>query len=308
MRLRSFSGLIAVVVSATALATAAWGGEPIDERRSAAPEATISIENLQGSITVEGWGKNEAEITGTLSKDAKQLKIAGSDDRIKIEVVMPKNRHFKNIENTDLIVKVPRASSVRVSTVNATIDVSAVEGHLEIEAVNGDITTAGEPQSVEIECVNGDIEIGGAKGRVEVESVSGEIILNDIEGDLTAESVSGDIEILGGRLGEIECATVSGDIQLDADLDENGSFEFESHSGTIALILPFEISADFEIETFSGDIDGLLPAIASRVDQKDFVGPGKELDFTVGSGNAHIMVTTFSGTITLSRVGLIRGR
>ena len=53
--------LVALLVVA---AGAVWAGQPVNESRPVAPGAEISVENLAGSLTVEGSSGGMLEVTG----------------------------------------------------------------------------------------------------------------------------------------------------------------------------------------------------------------------------------------------------
>ncbi len=291
------SGLIAAV-AIVGFAGSAVAGEPINETRAAAADGSVVIENIKGTVVVEGWDRNEIAVTGTLGDGAERLEIGGTESRTKIEVVIPKGMRHLRVEDTDLNVKVPRKSRVQVGGVNTDIDLSKVEGRVELETVNGDIAVSGDPELVDVETVNGDIEIDCATERVEVQSVSGEVTVLRAQGDVSASTVSGDIEVRTGRILQGDFASVSGDITFEADLGEDGALEFESHSGTVVLMLPGNVSAEFDVSTFSGDIVNELGPEAERTSR---YAPGKELSFSVGSGDAEISVSSFSGTVKLMK-------
>jgi len=283
--------LILAVAAGTATA-----GTPIDERRPAAPEAKIVIDNLAGSVVVKGWDKREVTVKGTLADDADDLEITGTETRIKIEVIFEKHSKRRSDTKSDLEVYVPHKSRVHVSSVNASIDASGVDGTVTAETVNGSITIAGDATIVEAETVNGTILIDAPAAEVGAESVSGNITLNGVQGDVSANTVNGTIEVTGGVFTKVSCSTVSGEIRFEGSPSTDSSIDLECHSGTVTLLLPEDVSADFEVETFSGSINNDFGPEARRTDE---YAPGKELNFTTGSGDAQISVSSFSGTVNL---------
>jgi hypothetical protein len=83
---------------------------------------------------------------------------------------------------------------------------------------------------------------------------------------------------------------------FEGDVKDGAECDFESHSGAVVLRLASGISADFDVETFSGDIENELgpgPRRSSRF------GPGLELSFTTGDGDAEINISTFSGNVRI---------
>ena len=123
------------------------------------------------------------------------------------------------------------------------------------------------------------------------------MVVREAGGELEAASVSGNVTVEGGFLQGGEFETVSGSIMVSADLGD-GSIEFESMSGEIVLAVG-PGGADFEIETFSGTIDNRLtsdqPTRASK-----HTG-GQDLEFTSGSGAARVSISSFSGSVTIDQ-------
>ena len=271
-------------------------GRAVKETRPAAADVLVTIKNINGTITVAGWERKEVEVTGTVSGDAEGLDVTGTEKRIKIEVRYPENEHNVHVE-ADLDVKVPVGAGVRVSVVNSPITVSKVEGEVELEAVNGDIEVSGKPASVEAQSVNGTIGVMASTDRAEVETVNGRIVLDGVSGDVSAGTVGGSIQVTGGKLERGKFSSVSGDIDFSGSLDGKGTFDFETHNGDIQLQLPASVSAEFEVSTFSGDIQNDFGPTGTK---RQF-GPGRELSFSTGSGDARVTINTFSGDVRLVR-------
>ena len=268
---------------------------PVDERRAAAADARITIENVNGTITIEGWSKKEVHVTGTIGDDVEKLAVEGSDRRIRIGVELPR-RSRNSRADADLHIMVPAGAEVLVDVVNCPIDVTKVEGSLELESVNGDITIAGKPSRIKASTVNGDIEVTASSNRVEVGTVNGRILLEGVSGEVRAGTVGGSIDIRGGRFDNANFETVSGDIDFAGELQSSGHFDFEAHSGDVILILPADVSAEFDVSTFSGDIDNDFGPQGRRTSE---YGPGRELFFSTGGGKARVSINTFSGDVRL---------
>ncbi len=265
----------------------------VDERRTVSAKPRISIENVNGTVTVEGWDRKEVHVTGTIGEDVEEVTVDGTEDRLRIEVILP--RSGRNLRGeADLLVKVPVGAEVNVDVVNCPIDVSKVDGALALESVNGNITVVGKPAKVSARAVNGHIEVTAPCTDVEAETVSGRIVLDGVSGELAAATVGGSIEVRGGKFENAECRSVSGDIDFDGDPDGSGAFELEAHSGDVTLRVSAGISAEFEISTFSGDIDSAFGQTARR--KSEYV-PGRELSFSLGSGSARISISSFSGDV-----------
>ena len=248
-----------VIAAATGLALAQT---PMQKSVPASANATVSIENVAGKVTVSGWDRNEVEVKAMLGKEVEDLKVTGTGDSISIEVELPEGSHSHHDDmDVDMTIRVPRGARLEVETVSASVDCSDLIGDLDLESVSGEVTLKGTPRSVELATVSGNAVV-----------------------ETTGELKSGKFE------------SVSGSIDVRADLNPNGRFEFETVSGSLKLHLPRSVAAEFKISTFSGNIkNDIGPEAASTSKHL----PSKELNFSTGSGGARVSMESLSGSIEL---------
>lgn len=286
-------------LSLTLVACAAWGRQSIDRTIPADPDGSVSVDNVSGSVRVEGWNRNEIQITGTLDDDVEELEIRGQGHRISISVELPDGRGWgRHDSDADLVIKVPQATSLDVQTVSAGIDITDFKGSLDIESVSGDVDISGEPSEVEVEVVSGEILIRGAGTRVQAESVSGNVEISGVGGFVEASTVSGDLDVRAGMVDRAELESVSGSVTFEGRFSPSARISAQSHSGTVALNVPEDVSARFEVTTFSGSIHNEFGAEARRTSR---FTPGMELEFTVGNGEARVTVESFSGSVRIRK-------
>ncbi len=286
---------LAVSFALVLVAAMSWASTPVNESRTVDPEGTVSISNIAGLIEVEGWDRAEVQVTGTLADDVERLDFEVSGSHTEIEVKIKKG--VKQHDGTDLRIMVPVASAVEAEGVSADISISGVRGEVDAESVSGDVTITGAPSDLDAASVSGDVIVDLSPDGAEVATVSGNVVVREAGGKLEAASVSGNVTVEGGVLQGGEFETVSGSINLSADLGD-GSIEIESVSGEIVLAVG-PGGADFEIDTFSGSIDNRLtsdqPTRASK-----YTG-GQDLEFTSGSGAARVSISSFSGSVTIDQ-------
>jgi len=254
----------------------------------------VEINNVAGTVAVVGWSKPEVAVSGTLDDNVKDLDISTSGDRVTIEVEL--NRKARYSAEAHLTVKVPTSAGVDVETVSADISVDDVTGDIDLESVSGNIEVSGETRSLSATSVSGDVRVASATGRTELESVSGKVVVARVTGRLEVSAVSGDIELDSGTLESLDLETVSGSVRCRVAPSAGGRFSIESMSGKVELVVPADVSADFKIETYSGSISNSFGPSPRRTDE---YGPGRELRFTAGSGDARIAVESFSGNVQL---------
>jgi hypothetical protein len=233
--------------------------EAVDRRQPASRGGVVAIDNIAGSVTVKGWSRDEVHVTGTLGRGTKELQIDGSGDRTAIHVEIDKRED--DVDPTDLVIHVPQGSRLEVETVSAKVDISDVDGDIRISTVSGEVVSTAASRSVTMSSVNATLRL------------------------VTEEA-----------LDDARFNTVSGLIDVTADLSSKGRFAFETVSGAISLSVPRGISASFDVSTFSGDIQNDFGQEPVR---KDKYLPAKELRFSTGAGDARISMQTLSGKILL---------
>lgn len=285
----------AALILTTILALPAWlaAQSTVDQRRPAARDGIVEIENPSGSIKVVGWDKAEVWVKGTLAPDAK-LDFEGSEKRTEIEVEVEDHPGGPS----DIEVHVPAGSKVEVEGFNADIEISGVTGTVEAETLNGAITHAGATREVTLESVNGTVEVTGTSGLIQVEVVNGTVAIRDSSGELEASTVNGELVVSGGPFDEAALESVAGDVRFEADLGAQGRLDVETVSGAAEVFVDPSIKADFTITTFSGEIGNELGL--GTVEQDEYT-PAKELSFSTGSGGARIKVETLSGAANIRK-------
>lgn len=294
LALRAGAALVALI----ALAAPALADKPVDGTRQVAADARITIETLSGSVEVTGWDQNEVHVTGSVGDDTNGLSIRGGGDELHIEVDIPEGRHKGNRDlQANLRISVPAGARVELESVSSSAVVRAVTGAVDVESVSGSIDVDGTPRSIDAESVSGTVRVVGSRGKVSAESVSGSVVIEGGSGDVSASTVSGTITAEVGEVERGHFESVSGSIRFTGALAPGGDLDFEGHSGEIDVVLPADTSARFHVETFSGDVDNRLSSDQAR--RTSQYAPGKELDFTLGSGDGRVQVESFSGEVVL---------
>ncbi len=293
VKMKKYTMLVALILAA---ATAAWASQTVNESRPIASDAEVWVENLAGSLVFEGWDRSVLEVTGTLGDGVERLDIDSDEDGISIEVVFDEEYHGRQVDPTDLTIRLPRGVSLEVETVSASISVSGLLGELDLESVSGGIRVDGTPSGVDAESVSGDVIVAMAPDGADLATVSGTIQVAGVSGAIDAENVSGSIVIEGDRLYGADLETVSGNIECHAVPGTHGDVDMETMSGTITLYVDADAPAYYELNTFSGKIANDIGPEATRTSKYT---PGKELSFNTGSGGPRISLESFSGAIKL---------
>ena len=281
-----------------AVAAPAAGAETITKKVTVAPDATVEVSNVQGSVEVTAWNRNEVQLVAELESDKDELEFEASERMVRIEVDRPHGKYHDDEDDAILTLQVPKGVRLIIDTVSADINVSGVRGEQNLQSVSGEVGTQSFDAPVSATAVSGEITIAGNGGKATVttENVSGSATVSGIRGSFQGEVVSGEISASIAQAERIEVSTVSGEIDISAELTPMARVNMESVSGTVALRIKPPVNADFDIESFSGSIEncfGPKPRDTSKYT------PGSELNFTQGKGGARVELQTLSGEITI---------
>lgn len=286
---------LTVILLGTLFAMPALAVE-VDETRDAAADGHVHVSNIAGEVTINGWSRNQVEVTGELGRNVEKLIFERDGDKITIKVKVPK-KGGRGIDS-DLHIQVPQDSSIDVGTVSADIDVREVRGEQRLETVSGDVSTEAADKDVSAESVSGDVEVSGQGKNTETRArtVSGDVTVFRGGGVVVAESVSGEAIVDEGTYKRATLGTVNGEIIFHAGLGDGGKLNAETVNGSVDIEFTDRVSGRYDIDTFNGDIRNCYGPKAVRTSKYT---PGRELSFQEGDGNARVTVSTVNGDISI---------
>jgi len=279
-------GAMAVMLPVTAVS-----GEEIDKTLNMSGDGLVQVENMVGIIEFSGWDRSEVQIRGAAGDDVEEVEITSTATGVKIRV---HNRSGKrNIEGTNLYLRIPQSASIEADSVSADITVSDNLGErILLNTISGDLEIDASPELLEMHSVSGDVEFRGTASRSSVETVSGEIALVGPAGEISINTVSGDVSLEAGEVSRGRFESVSGDMTLTLSLGDGGRLSCDSMSGDVKLRLPASQQAEFTAQSYSGDINSEFGS-STRVSK----GPGQMLRHKEGDNGAEIRLETFSGDV-----------
>ena len=282
------------------VALPAHADRDVSESLNAADDGRVSISNTSGAIEVEGWSRNQVEVTGTIGDDVEELIFERNGDNVRIKVKIPESKGRYSDASADLTIRVPANSSIDVATISADIDVQGVLGEQDLQAISGDIDVEGFGSDIDVETVSGDVEVqgDGKSARTDLQSVSGDVSASNVAGDVDLESVSGDIGIVDSSVERGDFETVNGDITFRATLERSGRLDIETVNGGVDVEFVGDVSARFDIETFNGRIRNCFGHKPERTSK---YAPGWELSFTEGSGDGRVTIATLNGGVNVCK-------
>ncbi|MDK2597078.1 DUF4097 family beta strand repeat-containing protein [Pseudoalteromonas obscura] len=295
-------------------------GEKIDKEIEIPTDGKVFIENQRGNVEILTWDKAAFKVVGELDDNAKGYKLDTKGSKTRFIVKMPSNSRGwgRKHEGSELKIYMPKQSELvfegvqvdveaskllagaYIKTVNGDIKATQIAGKVRLETVNGDIDGKELDGRIRYETVNGDIEDVGSKGKIRFNAVNGSIESNTQATEIRLENVNGEVEFDIAKLQELRLNTVNGEIEVRVkELLPNARVNLESVSGDADLYFPRDISAKFDIDAHAGG--KITNELSGDKVQKAKYGPSRELQFTVGSGDADIEIDTVSGRIELKK-------
>lgn len=312
--------LMLVLISAICAVPMAFAAEQINEKREVRANEKIYIENMRGNVEIKAVSKNQFSVSGKLDEKAEGFELDSKDGITRFVVKMPRTTYSgwndsNEKEGSMLQIEVPVGSQIEFSGVNANVMATGVQGGSRLTTVNGTITAKQLKNDISLETVNGEIDSVDNSGRIKLNTVNGEIDDKGSSGRLSAESVNGEINLESSAT-EIDVSVVNGEADLKLVGTErldfsavNGEIKAElkgslaprintsTVSGSATLKLDPKVSARFKLTASAGgDIENKLTA--QKADKAKY-GPRRNLEFSTGSGDGNIDMSTVSGDLTV---------
>lgn len=295
---------MAILAASLALAGEAAHAGNFQQQVAADPRGEVDVSNIAGSIVITGWDQPTVAVTADVSDGAQRVQLKGGHGRTIVCVSYSDsndcNGHgggFSERVSVSLEVHVPRGSELDVSAVSADIKSHGVSGRQQLHSVSGDIDADLGSGDDDVNSVSGTISLRGSgqDGSLHVGNVSGDVIVKNTAGEFEARTVNGTLRAELASVRHARLNTTSGDIDLKARLEGNGSIETETVSGDAKLDVSAPGGYTYEAKTFSGDINNCF---GQHADESRY-GPGSRLNGTRGAGAGHIRMQSLSGGITL---------
>ncbi|HZR24490.1 MAG TPA: hypothetical protein VFA59_12925 [Vicinamibacterales bacterium] len=162
------------------------------------PGGTLELKTFSGHVTIIGTDSNQVVVDATRHASQERL------DRIKLDVYASGSTvyidtnhrdssswfHNNNVVETDIEVKVPRRTNVRVNTFSASVEVDRVDGQHSVHGFSSRVRLDSVAGPVDVQTFSGNIEVRvpeTARGHVSFKTFSGHL---DSEAPLTLHSSS----------------------------------------------------------------------------------------------------------------------
>lgn len=207
------SNLVPSVEEPKAAAAGQDETEKLDRTYPLSADGRISVSNVNGSIVVEAWDKNEVRLEAIKTADspeslaAVEIKIDSRPDVFTVEASYGSWKNNRDGGRNNMRVEVafrlwaPRTAVLSsIETVNGSVTVSNFSNFTKISAVNGSVVAANLRGAAEMSTVNGEVSADfgelTAANRINLSTVNGRVNLvipSDANATVRADSLNGSI-------------------------------------------------------------------------------------------------------------------
>jgi DUF4097 and DUF4098 domain-containing protein YvlB len=166
----------------------------------------VSLHNVNGSIHVASWDRNEVKVDAVKRGEDKQaldnakIVVNAAADAVEIRTKYPEDCHDCHAASVDYALTVPRGASLdSIKSVNGAVTIEGVSGAVKAASVNGRVEVSRAEGDLELSTVNGRVETNFERmtaKRVSLSTVNGAILLGlpkDVSAHLKASTVHGSL-------------------------------------------------------------------------------------------------------------------
>ena len=238
------AALLGAAVLLSCLPSFATTDQVFDKVYPLSSGGNFQLDNVNGSIQVEGWDKDEVEVSAVKSADTDssdldqvQIDVESVPGQVAVHTLYPNAGSAVVVEYH---VHVPYRVLAAVKTVNGSVSVNGVQGGGDLSSVNGDVKVTDSAGRFNAKTTNGDLTLqlrdiaNGAP--MDIETVNGSVVLglpSNAGANLKVQNMNGNFSSelpmsaataptnvgafharLGTGGGEISVRTVNGAIHL----------------------------------------------------------------------------------------------
>ena len=280
----------------------------------------LELSNIAGDILITRSGGSAATIevvkTGRGASDDEaramlplvQVEITERGTRAEVRTQYPSGDEWRRNNRRNVNVSVaytvaaPEGTRIVVKSISGKHQRS--RDHRRVDARNGQRRRTHRQRRTDGRAAArspADIELVDTKveGALEAGTISGTVRLRRLTArSIAVNSVSGDIEMDDVDAERTTGQVISGNITFIGDLMPNGRYEFTSHSGDVRVAVAPGAGFQVEATSFSGSISSDIP-VTTQGGQNG--RRNRTLRGTVGNGGAVLDLTTFSGSIVITK-------
>ena len=280
-------------------------------------DGSLALGNIAGDISVTRGGGSDTTIEivktarGRTIEDAKEqlalvpVEVVVRYGRAEVKTHYPTLSGRRNINvSVAYTVTTPAGTRVSIDSISGSIRVADIKGDINANSISGDVRISGAGRVGTAKTISGTVEISEtqADGPVAGSSVSGDVVFRRVTARrMDGGSVSGNIKLEDVQCERVSAQTTSGNVSFAGSLARSGRYELKSFSGEVRLFLSGNTGFEVDANSFSGEVRTDLPVTTRGTPAPNRRGRHTTLSGTYGDGSAVLDLTTFSGSIVISK-------
>jgi DUF4097 and DUF4098 domain-containing protein YvlB len=278
---------------------------------------SLELSNISGDITITAGPGDEIVVNAVKrvrARDAAEAKqqlgyvtieaVERGAGRVEVRTRYQEGQRHIRV-SVDYTVTVPTTCSANVRSVSGDLKVTGVKGDLRAESVSGDVVATDTGQLSQIKSISGDVDVTSAAsaGDASISSISGNVTVKGLKAKaIDATTISGELRLTDVACERAMIKTISGDVQYSGPLAKSGRYEMKAHSGDIRVTMPEAVGFELDASTFSGSVKSDLPVTFKSLGADEGSrSPRKSLHGTYGDGSVLLVLSSFSGDITIAK-------
>lgn len=276
---------------------------------AAHPRVVVSACVLSGDLTVRGWDRDEvrARISDGVQIELARVDQTKSSTPTELKLTTKERRPRTGsgcLPLGDIELDVPRGANLKLQTNNGEISVTEV-ARVTATSQSGSMTLVKVQNEANLTTIGGEISVRDSTGSFKLHTIGGSVVARDLgpavaEDAFDADIVGGEVTLDRVRHQRVKVNTVSGEVDYAGPLSRGGRYSFQSISGRLRLTLP--ANSSFRLLGNLGHAGDLRSDF--KLTEKDSSakrGAMRQLDAVVGSGDASITLSFFSGSVQIRK-------
>ena len=304
----SLRSRVLIPIGALLLVPLAAGITPLraqgDSSFAVARNAVVDITLRTGRLVVRGSSATTGAVRGR-SGDY-QLRTTGVGVTLDASQELRSNRSNSRTagrrNDATLELDLPRNVRLVISTASADVDVSGIDGDVEIRTTSGNVGLDNIGGRLTLETLSGDIRLDGRSGPARVTTMSGDITLRGVRDEANVHTTSGDVILGMERAARVDVESISGDVTFDGSTTDDARLQIDTHSGDVTLRLPESARGSIDLSTYSGDMtaSGSLTLMPNSLTSSRSERAVRRYEIG-GGGSARFTISTFTGDVRVVR-------
>lgn len=244
----------------------------------------ITVQNAVGRIQVRAWDRQEVLVAGQKASASVEVDTEQVGNRIEVATRVVSDNANPDALRADYEISVPTESELQVRSDSGNVTVDSVHGDMSFDTVAADLSL----QDVE--------------GYLVIKSIGGSTVCTRCAGRLDATSISGNFQLLQPSMDTVRVQTSSGNILFDGGFMNRGIYVLKNYSGTIEVRFSSNDSFDVRATSLYGNVINQAPVVPDRHNMPaPRSGMAKSLFGTMNDGRAKVELSSFNGTIKISK-------